>query len=86
MVHIHSGILLGHKKKQSSTICRDEDGLRNSHSERSKSEREKQISLSINYMLNLEKLYRWTYLQSRNRVRDVENKFMATKVGDGLGD
>ena len=71
--------------KKNSAICRDEDGLRNCHSEWSQSEREKQISFSINYMLNLEKLYRWTYLQSRNRVTDVENKFMATKVGGELG-
>ena len=33
VVHIHNGILLGHKKKQDGTICRDEDGLRNCHSE-----------------------------------------------------
>ena len=37
-------------------------------------------------MLNLEKLYRRTYLHSRNGVTDVANKFMATKVGDELGD
>ena len=62
------------------------DGPQDCHSEWSKSERKKQISFSINYMFNLEKLYRWTYLQSRNGVTDVENKFMATKVGDELGD
>ena len=32
-----------------------------------KSEREKQIFYSIIYMWNLEKWYKWTYLQSRNR-------------------
>ena len=50
-----------------SAICRDVDGPRVSHSKWSKSEREKQI-LCINvYMWNLEKRYRWIYLQSRNR-------------------
>ena len=34
-------------------------------------------------MWNLEKWYRWAYLQSRNRVIDVENKFMDTKEGEG---
>ena len=36
----------------------------------SKSEREKQVS----YIWNLEKWYRWSYLQRRNRDTDVENK------------
>ena len=40
------------------------------------------------YTWNLEKWYRWTYLQNRNKDTDVENKGMDTKVGGGnrLGD
>ena len=34
-------------------------------------------------MWNLEKWYRWTILQSRNRVTDVENKLMVTKGAGG---
>ena len=30
-------------------------------------------------MRNLERWYRWIYLQNRNRVTDVENKLMVTK-------
>ena len=38
------------------------------------SQREKkQISYYITDMWNLEKWYRWTYLQNRNRDTDVEN-------------
>ena len=33
------------------------------------------------YMWNLEKWYRWTGLQDRNRDTDVENKVMDTKRG-----
>ena len=55
-----------------------------------KSEREKQMSYINAYTWNLEKWYRWTYLQSRNRDRDVENKCMGTEGGKGewkkLGD
>ena len=40
---------------------------------RSKSEREKQISCINTYIWNLEKWYRWTYLQGRNRDADREN-------------
>ena len=43
------------------------------------SEREKQISYINACMWNLEKWYRRSYLQSRNRDTDVENKFMDTK-------
>ena len=50
-----------------------------------KSDRERQISYDIAYMWNLKKLYRWTYLQSRNRVIDVENKLMVTKGERGRG-
>ena len=37
------------------------------------------------YMCNLEKWYRLTYLQSRNRVTGVENKLMATMGGRESG-
>ena len=62
-------------------ICRDMDGPRDCHTEWSRSEREKQISYINAYMWNLEKWYRWTSLQGRNRDTDVENKFMDTKWG-----
>ena len=47
VVHIFNGILLSHKKEQNCAICRDMDGPRDCHTERSKSEREK-------YCLNVE--------------------------------
>ena len=71
-------------------ICRDVEGPRDCHTEWSKSEREKQISYINACMWNLEKWYRLSYLQSRNRVTDIENKHTNTKgesgVGDELGD
>ena len=45
--------------------------------------REKQISCISTYMWNLEKWYRLSYLQSRNRDTDVENKHMNIKWGEG---
>ena len=38
------------------------------------SERERQIH-DIAYMWNLKQSYRWTYLQNRNRVTDIENTY-----------
>ena len=61
------------------------DEPRDCHTEWSKSEREKQIPYNITYMWNLEKWYRWTYLQSRNQDTDVENGHMAYRWGEGGG-
>ena len=83
VAHIHNGILLSHKKECNWLICRDVDGPRDCHTEWSKSEREKQILYINTYMCNLEKWYRWTGLQGRNRDTDVENKCMDTKVESG---
>ena len=79
MVHIYNGILLSHKKEWNWVICRDVDVPRECHTEWSKSEREKQISYNNAYTWNLEKRYRRSQLQSRNRDTDVENKYMDTK-------
>ena len=82
VVRIYNGILLSHKKEQNWVICRDVDGSRDCHIERSKSEREEQISYINAYMWNPEKWYRWTGLQGRNRDTDVENKRMDTGGGE----
>ena len=79
MVHINNGILLSQKKEWNNAICRDVDRPTDCHTEWSKSEREKPTSYSIVYKWNLEKQYRWTYLQSRNRDTDVENKLTDSK-------
>ena len=65
------------------------DGPRDCHTEWRKSDRERQILYDIAYMPNLKKWYKWTYLQNRNWVTDVENKLMVTKGEEGddkLGD
>ena len=61
------------------------NGPRDRHAEQSKSEREKQILYINAYVQNLEKWYRWLYLQSRNRGTDVENKYMDTKGDKEVG-
>ena len=60
------------------------------HTQWNKSKTEKQISYINTYMWNLEKWCRWSYLQSRNRDRQIENKCMFKKgekeVWDEFGD
>ena len=56
------------------------DGPGDDHTEWSKSDRERQISYDITYMWNLIlKNDKWTYLQNRNRLIDIEDKLMVTK-------
>ena len=57
------------------------DGSRDCHTDWSKSHRERQISYDIAYIRNLKQGYKWTYLQNRNRVTDVENKHGYQGVG-----
>ena len=52
---------------------------------RVKSEREKQILHINTYVWNLEKWYRWTYLQGRNRDTDIENGHVDPGEGAGEG-
>ena len=85
VVHIYNGILLSHKKKWNCAIWREVDGPRDCHTEWSKSDREKQLSSINAYMWNLEKWYRWTYLQSRNGDTNIENRYMDTKRVGGSG-
>ena len=42
------------------------------------SEVRKNISYDITYMWTLKQGYKWTYLQNRSRITDVENKLMVT--------
>ena len=53
------------------------DGPRDCHTEYSQTQRDK---YDITYTRNVkQKWYKWTYLQSRNWVTDVDNKLKVTK-------
>ena len=47
-------------------------------SEVSQTEKDK-LSYDITYMWNLKKWYKWTYLQNRNRLTDLENESMVSE-------
>ena len=51
----------------------------------SKSERERHISYNITYIWDFKIWYKWTYLKSRNRVTDVENKLYLILVMTYMG-
>ena len=54
------------------------DGPGDDHIKWSNSDREKQISYDIAYMQNLKKKlkkwYKWTYLQNRNKLTNIETR------------
>ena len=53
--------------------------LESVNTERSKTERGKQILYINTYMWDIEKCYRWTYLQGKSRVLNVQSKHMDTR-------
>ena len=64
---------LATKNKWNNAIHSNMNGPRNDHTKWSKSDRGRQISYDIyTYMWNLKKWYKWTYLQTRDRLTDIE--------------
>ena len=61
------------------------DRPRDYHTKWRKSDRERQISYDITYMWNLNKLYKGTYLQNRNRLTDIEHQLMVNREEMGKG-
>ena len=49
----------------------------------SKSDREGKISYDIPYWRSNKRKYKWTYLQNRNRLTDLENKHIVVRAGEG---
>ena len=88
VVHIYNRILLSHKNEWNNGIYSNMDVVTVMDleiiilSEVSQTVKDKHHIIS--YMWILEKGYKWTYLQNRNRLTDFENKVMITK-GDRCG-
>ena len=56
------------------------NGLRVYHIKWSKLDQDK---YNIIYIGNVKKWYKWTYLQNRNRLTDIENKFITIEEVSG---
>ena len=54
-IYIYNGILFSHKKEWNNAICSNMDGLRDCHTEWSKSDREGEILYNIPYIWNLKR-------------------------------
>ena len=71
-------IVLNHKKEQNNDICSNMDEIRDYHNKSSKSDKDK-YHMIITYM------WKWTYLQNRNRPIDKINTLMVTKAERWVG-
>ena len=87
VVHVYSGILLNQqkewrKKDWNNAIYSNMDGPRDDHTKWSQTK-----TNIIWYHLHGEskRWLKWTYLQTRNRLTVIENKFMVTKGERGGG-
>ena len=88
-IYTHSGILLSHKKEWNNAICSNTDAIRDHHTKWSKSEREKQIPTwnlkhDTDEPFTKERQAHRTHSRNRNRLPDIENRFVVIKerVGD----
>ena len=81
VVHMHSGMLLSHKKKCIWVSSDEVDEPRTYYTEWSESERERYISYSNAHIRNLEKWFWRIYLQGSNGETDTENRL--ADMGEG---
>ena len=87
MTHMYNGILLSHKKGRGNwVICRDMDGSQDCHTNSSEVRQRRRKSVwHPFYAGSKKKWYKWTYLQKRNRLTDLEDEFMVAR-GEGWGE
>ena len=79
-------MLLDHKKEQNTAICSNMDAARYYHTKWSKSEKRNTNTIWYHLYLESKIWHRWTYLQDRNGLTDVENRFVVAKEeGGGSG-
>ena len=79
VIYIYNGILFSHENEWNDAICSNMDGPRDYHIKWGKSDREWQILCEMTYLWNLKRWYKWSYLENRNRLTDLEHKLMVTK-------
>ena len=73
---LYNGVLLSLTKEQNNAICSNMDGPRDYHTKWSQT---KTNIIWYHFYVKSKKWYKWTHLQNRNILTDIENKLMVTK-------
>ena len=82
MVHIYNRKLVSHKKERNNAICRNMDVNRDYHT---KSVRKRKTNTIYHLYMESKICHKWTYLQNRKRLTDIENRLVVAKWGGGKG-
>ena len=77
--HTQNRILFSHQKEWNNAICSNMNGSGDYHARWNKLEKDKYCMI----LLKAKRWCKWIYLQNRNRLIDIENKFMVTKMESG---
>ena len=72
-------------KKPNNAIFSNMDGPGAYHTKWSKSDRERQLSYDTTFRWNLNKWYKWTYLQNRKRLTDLEDGLVVARGEESEG-
>ena len=84
-VYKHNGILLSHKKEQNNAICSNMDGTRDSHTEWSQSERERQNTICYHLYLECNMWHKLTFPQNRKSWTWRIDLWLPRGRGEGVG-
>ena len=84
VVHTHNGILLNYEKECIWVRSNEVDETGAYYTERSKSEKERQILCINAHVWNLERCYWWSYMQGSKGDTDVKNRLLDS-VGESKG-
>ena len=86
IVYIHNGILLSYKKEWIWVSSNEVEEPRAYYVEWSKSKRERQIPYINTYIWNLERWYKWSYVQGNKGDTDIKKIFWTQWEEEGWDD
>ena len=82
VAYLYNGMLLSQKKEWNDDICSNTDTPGDYYSKRNNSERERLILWHPLYVES-KIWHKWTHLQNRSRLPDIENRLVVGEWGAG---
>ena len=85
IVHVYSGILLGHKKEWHNVICSNMDRPRDFHTKWNNSDRERQIPYEITNLWNLIKMIQKNLLTKQKQTQRFQSQIYSYQGANVVG-